>query len=256
MLKSEALVLVAQFPDNEFSNIFRKHRNARIGEAKKNQQVGTTRTNNRFRWKRNQPLCVKVRVSVQGPRNIQIELDCHQFRSPVTHQLDHSCTFCRNQPFIDLGHSSQYRLAIEQWFVPKERHPGRFTKVEKWWKVTKEFHVQENEKRPRSIRLASWMEPHRKPRGHLRSMRQHSAQVAGNRLNKAAQRAGLFFLRSQTWARFIGGMDPDWWVVSDETSKHFQRHVAQILSKFHKISQISANIWWFLLILHDFVEFR
>ena len=48
MLKSEALVLVAQFPDNEFSNIFRKHRNARIGEAKKNQQVGTTRTNNRF----------------------------------------------------------------------------------------------------------------------------------------------------------------------------------------------------------------
>ena len=40
MLKSEALVLVAQFPDNEFSNIFRKHRNARIGEAKKNQQVG------------------------------------------------------------------------------------------------------------------------------------------------------------------------------------------------------------------------
>ena len=40
MLKSEALVLVAQFADNEFSNIFRKHRNARIGEAKKNQQVG------------------------------------------------------------------------------------------------------------------------------------------------------------------------------------------------------------------------
>ena len=24
-----------------------------------------------------------------------------------------------------------------------------------------------------------------------------------------------------TWARFIGGIDPDGWVVSDETSKHF-----------------------------------
>ena len=29
------------------------------------------------------------------------------------------------------------------------------------------------------------------------------------------------WLPPRTWARFIGGIDPDGWVVSDETSKHF-----------------------------------
>ena len=45
------------------------------------------------------------------------------------------------------------------------------------------------------------------------------------------------------WARFIGGIFPDGWVVSDETSKHFHRKFAKILSNFHKISQHSANLW-------------
>ena len=36
------------------------------------------------------------------------------------------------------------------------------------------------------------------------------------------------------WVRFIGGVDPDGWVVSDETSKHFHRKSAKILTKFDK----------------------
>ena len=41
---------------------------------------------------------------------------------------------------------------------------------------------------------------------------------------------------------FIGGIDPDGWVVSDETSKHFHRKFNRIVSNFLKISQHSANI--------------
>ena len=44
---------------------------------------------------------------------------------------------------------------------------------------------------------------------------------------------------TDTWARFIGGIDPDGWVMSDETSKHFHRKFAKMLSNFHKFSQLT-----------------
>ena len=37
-------------------------------------------------------------------------------------------------------------------------------------------------------------------------------------------------------ARFIAGIDPDGWVVSDETSKNFHRKFAKMLSNFYKFS--------------------
>ena len=47
-----------------------------------------------------------------------------------------------------------------------------------------------------------------------------------------------------TWAILISGIDPDGWVVSDETSKYFHKQFANIfsdLTTFQRFAQISDN---------------
>ena len=51
-----------------------------------------------------------------------------------------------------------------------------------------------------------------------------------------------------TSARFIGGIDPDGWVVSDETSKHFHKNLPKFCQNF-------ANLHNFLKISSPFESF-
>ncbi len=67
---------------------------------------------------------------------------------------------------------------------------------------------------------------------------------ARKRTAPTARRSALLW--AWTWARFIGGIDHDGWVVSDETSKHFHRKFAKLLYQnfmnFHNLNcQCSAE---------------